>query len=136
MKKNKKQKFDLRTKIGISICMIFLILLLGSIKWANYQQIFKFRITEISGYKILNHQDYLKTIDELNKNNNHTNIVDIRKVLEKLPFVKAARVSRHFPKNFRIQISERKPLGIINIDDQLMIDEEGVILPGGTYSEN
>ena len=43
---------------------------------------------------------------------------------------------KHFPNNIKIQIAEREPLGIINIDNQLMIDNEGIILPGGSYSEN
>ena len=71
MKINKNSKFDLRKKIGISIGIIFLLLLFCSIKWANYQKMFQFKVTEISGYKILNHQDYFEKINQLNKNNNH-----------------------------------------------------------------
>ena len=136
MKKNKRERIYLREKIGISICIIFVLILFSSIKWATYQQIFQFKITEISGFKILDRQDYFETINKLNIDNHNLNIVEISRALEEIPFVKAARVSRHFPKNFKIQISERKPIGIINIDEQLMIDDEGVILPGGIYSEN
>jgi len=135
MNKNKKQKIYLKMKLGISLSITFLLLLSCSIKWANYQNIFELEISEISGFNILNQQDYLKIIDQINKNAD-VDIDDIRQVLERNPFVKAARVSKHFPNNIKIQIAEREPLGIINIDNQLMIDNEGIILPGGSYSES
>jgi cell division septal protein FtsQ len=85
----------------------------------------------------LNEQDYRKIISQLDYDILYsTDIVELRKVLESNPFVKAARVSRHFPNKVNIQIVERKPLGIINIDNQLMIDDEAVVLPGKKYSED
>ena len=85
----------------------------------------------------MNEQDYRKIVSQLDYDIIYsTDIVEIRKVLESNPFVKAARVSRHFPNRLNIQIVERKPLGIINIDNQLMIDGEAVVLPGKKYSED
>ena len=85
----------------------------------------------------MDEQDYRKIISQLDYDIIYsTDVVEIRKVLESNPFVKAARVSRHFPNRINIQIVERKPLGIINIDNQLMIDDEAVVLPGKKYSED
>ena len=137
MKKNKKLRINIRQAIGIGLSTIFLLLLLLSIKWANYQKLFELNEPIISGYNILNKKDYKSIIDQLEYETiNKAYIVEIRKALEKNPFVKAARVSKHFPNKLNIQIVERQPLGIINIENQLMIDEEAVVLPGKNYSED
>ena len=137
MKKNKKLKINLRQAIGISLSSIFLLLLFLSLKWADYQKIFILNEPIISGHKILDEKAYKNIVDQLDYEIiNKADIVEIRKVLEKNPFVKAARVSRHFPNKIKIEIVERQPLGIINIENQLMIDEEAVVLPGKNYSED
>ena len=137
MKKNKKLKINLRQAIGIGLSSILLLLLFLSLKWANYQKIFVLNEPIISGYNILNKKDYKSIIDQLEYETiNKAYIVEIRKALEKNPFVKAARVSKHFPNKLNIQIVERQPLGIINIENQLMIDKEAVVLPGKNYSED
>ena len=137
MKKNKKLKINLRQAIGISLSSIFLLLLFLSLKWADYQKIFELNEPIISGHKILNKQDYKNIVDQLeNEIINTAYIVEVREALEKNPFVRAARVSRHFPNKIKIEIVERQPLGIINIENQLMIDEEAVVLPGKNYSED
>ena len=137
MKINKSHKINIRALIGMSLFMTFILTLFFSIKWANYQKIFKLNEPIITGYDILNEQDYRKIISQLDYDIIYsTDIVELRKVLESNPFVKAARVSRHFPNKLNIQIVERKPLGIINIDNQLMIDDEAVVLPGKKYSED
>ena len=137
MKINKSHKINIRVLIGMSLFTTFILTLIFSIKWANYQKIFKLNESIITGYDILNEQDYRKIISQLDYDIIYsTDIVEIRKALESNPFVKAARVSRHFPNRINIQIVERKPLGIINIDNQLMIDDEAVVLPGKKYSED
>jgi len=137
MKINKSHKINIRVLIGMSLFTTFILTLIFSIKWANYQKIFKLNESIITGYDILNEQDYRKILSQLDYDIIYsTDIVEIRKVLESNPFVKAARVSRHFPNKLNIQIVERKPLGIINLDNQLMIDDEAVILPGKKYSED
>ena len=137
MKINKSHKINIRVLIGMSLFTTFILTLIFSIKWANYQKIFRLNESIITGYDILNEQDYRKILSQLDYDIIYsTDIVEIRKVLESNPFVKAARVSRHFPNKLNIQIVERKPLGIINLDNQLMIDDEAVILPGKKYSED
>ena len=137
MKINKSHKINIRVLIGMSLFTTFILTLIFSIKWANYQKIFKLNEPIITGYDILDEQDYRKIISQLDYDIIYsTDVVEIRKVLESNPFVKAARVSRHFPNRINIQIVERKPLGIINLDNQLMIDDEAVVLPGKKYSED
>jgi cell division protein FtsQ len=54
---------------------------------------------------------------------------EISSALESNPFVKAARLSLRFPNTLVIDISERLPIALINIDPLVLIDSESVILP-------
>ena len=61
---------------------------------------------------------------------------DIAEAFETNPFVKATRVSRHFPNRIKINIVERKPLAILNMDSFLMIDGNAFVLPDHQYSQS
>lgn len=54
---------------------------------------------------------------------------DISDLLEEHPYVKAARVSHRFPGTLMVEIVEREPIAILNIEPMVMLDEECVVLP-------
>ena len=55
--------------------------------------------------------------------------------IENNPFVRAVQISRQYPNKMRVNIVERKPLAIINLDEQLMIDNDAFVLPNHHYSD-
>jgi cell division protein FtsQ len=57
------------------------------------------------------------------------NLREVSLLIESHPYVKAARVSRQYPATLSIEIVERQPVAILNVDPVLMIDREGIILP-------
>ena len=65
MKINKSHKINIRVLIGMSLFTTFILTLIFSIKWANYQKIFKLNEPIITGYDILDEQDYRKIISQL-----------------------------------------------------------------------
>ncbi|MDD9879705.1 MAG: FtsQ-type POTRA domain-containing protein [Candidatus Marinimicrobia bacterium] len=135
MSKKKKQKLSLRSIIGIGLSILFIITLIGAVKWANYRQSFEVSNIAISGNKILEKSTYEAIVSAFEVTS--INRADLRKMaqaIEENPFVKAAQVSRHFPNKMNINIVERDPLAIINLADKLMIDGEGVVLPNHAYS--
>lgn len=59
----------------------------------------------------------------------HPDKKNIVNYLEQNPYIKKAKVSRHFPSTLVITIDERKQLGAIKYDkDYLIIDGEGILL--------
>ena len=56
-------------------------------------------------------------------------IHEITKRIEEHPYVKAARVSKHYPSQIRIEIMEREPIAIVNKDPMVLLDESGFVLP-------
>ncbi|MEA1881505.1 MAG: FtsQ-type POTRA domain-containing protein [Candidatus Marinimicrobia bacterium] len=137
MSKKKKQKFTSRHFIGLSLSFLLLLTLWGAIKWADYRRAFTVNNIQISGYEILDKEDYQEIINRFDIQSIHDPKLDhIAEAVEANPFVKAARVSRHFPNRIKINIVERKPLAILNIDSFLMIDGEAFVLPDHQYSQS
>ena len=63
----------------------------------------------------------------------HTNIFqirlsDIQQQLEKLPWVKTAKVFRNFPDKISIVLTERTPFALLKLDKLHLVDREGVVL--------
>ncbi len=137
MIKINKPNLPLRQVIGIGLSLFFLITLWGANSWANYRQIFEVKEIAINGYEILDKKDYQEIVDQFDIRSIHgVKMQKIAETIEANPFVKAARVSRRFPNQITINIVERKPLAILNMDSFLMLDSEAVVLPDHPYSQS
>ncbi|MGY8751800.1 MAG: cell division protein FtsQ/DivIB [Fidelibacterota bacterium] len=137
MKKMKKNTFTIRKIIGIGLSLLFLLSLVSATKWANYREYFILKKVTISGNNILTKEDYQKIVSGFKVQSiNDYKLRRISNKIEENPFVKAVQVSRQFPNVIEINIVERKPLAIINLDEKLMIDNDAFILPNHKYSDS
>ena len=137
MNKNKKKTLSLRNIIGIGLSVLFIITLISASKWANYRNSFYLSKINISGYKILAREDYENILSDFKVQSiNNYKLREISNKIEKNPFVKAVQVSRQFPNVINVNIVERKPLAIINLDEQLMIDSDAYILPNHHFIDS
>ncbi len=137
MSKKKKQKITLRQVIGGSLSFLFILTLWGAVRWANYRQTFTVDAIRFSGLEILEKETVQKMITNLENHSIHdVNMGEIAQIIESNPFIKAARISRHFPNQIKINIIERKPLAMLNMESALMIDNEAVVLPNHPYAES
>jgi len=137
MSKKKKQKITLRQVIGGSLSFLFILTLWGAVRWANYRQTFTVDAIRFSGLEILEKETVQKMISNLENQSIHdVNMGKMAKIIEDNPFIKAARISRRFPNQIKINIIEREPLAILNMESALMIDNEAVVLPNHPYVES
>jgi len=137
MSKKKKQKITLREVIGGSLSFLFILTLWGAVRWANYRQTFTVDAIRFSGLEILEKETVQKMITNLENHSIYdVNMGEIAQIIESNPFIKAARISRHFPNQIKINIIERKPLAMLNMESALMIDNEAVVLPNHPYAES
>jgi len=137
MNKMKKNTFSLRKVVGVGLSLLFLLTLTSAVKWANYRKSFVLTEVDISGYNILEKKDYQVIVSEFKiESINNYKLREISNKIEKNPFVKAVQVSRQFPNVIKINIVERKPLAIINLDEKLMIDNDGFVLPNHSYGDS
>ena len=49
-------------------------------------------------------------------------------MIENHPYIKL-RISRHYPSEIKIEIIEREPIAIVNMEPMIFLDENGFVLP-------
>jgi len=137
MKNNKKIELLINHRGLMAYSILIAILTIASFQWANYRKIFELGELSISGENFLAKNEYNEIIGSIDvKSIKDFDIEDLSERLELNPFVKAVRVSKHYPGAIKIEIVEREPIAIINNKVQLMIDDNAIVLPNNTTIEN
>ena len=137
MKNNKKIELLINHRGLMAYSILIAILTIASFQWANYRKIFELGELSISGENFLAKSEYNEIIGSIDvKSIKGFDIEDLSERLELNPFVKAVRVSKHYPSTIKIEIVEREPIAIINNKVQLMIDDNAIVLPNNTTIEN
>lgn len=137
MKNNKKIELLINHRGLMTYSILIATLTIASFQWANYRKIFELGELSISGENFLAKSEYNETIGSIDvKSIKDFDIEDLSERLELNPFVKAVRVSKHYPSVIKIEIVEREPIAIINNKVQLMIDDNAIVLPNNTKIEN
>jgi len=137
MKNNKKIELLINHRGLMAYSILIAILTIASFQWANYRKIFELGELSISGENFLAKSEYNGIIGSIDvKSIKGFDIEDLSERLELNPFVKAVRVSKHYPSAIKIEIVEREPIAIINNKVQLMIDDNAIVLPNNTTIEN
>jgi len=101
-----------------------------SVNWIEGEKKLFLKTLNIYGNKILSVEEIL---DLANISNNKSlleiDLTLIQEQIQKHPYVKIANLSREFPNQININIKERVPLAYLNLEDYLVIDHDGFILP-------
>ena len=127
LKKNKSSIIYIYKSIYV---LIFIYLIMASYNWSTYNNRLQIKLIQFSNTKIINNEIYKSLLHGIIKENIFKiNISEINKVIEDHPYVKAARISNHYPNKIKIEIIEREPIAILQINPNIMIDKDGIILP-------
>jgi len=122
--KIKKMVFSL---LSISILGL---LIKVSFMWASYSGAISIENIKFSETKVLDVSNYKSLLGEITNNKlKEINLFEISTLIESHPYVKFARVSRHYPSEIKIEIIEREPIAIVNMDPMILLDKSGVVLP-------
>ena len=116
--------------ISATVTLTIMFLIYASFWWSSYIRMSHLQQIKISGYSIISEEDHqiqLKPLMGIELE--ELNLREVSLLIESHPYVKAARVSRQYPATLSIEIVERQPVAILNVDPVLMIDREGIILP-------
>jgi len=126
-----KKVFKLK-KLILSFLSLFVLGLLIKVSflWASYSDSMTLNHIKFSETKILDVSNYKSLLSEItNKKLKEINLYEISTLMESHPYVKFVRVSRHYPSEIKIEIIEREPIAIVNIDPMIFLDENGFVLP-------
>ncbi len=123
---NKIRKF-INAMIGISALTA---LVWGSFHWAEYSRLIQNKSIIITGNSIVDESEYQTfLLKEFDSEFNAGNISILVAKMEEHPYVAGARVSRHYPNNILIEVSERYPIALINDTPLLLVDNYNTVLP-------
>ena len=128
----KKKKIFPLMKLMVQFFVLLFIGLLSwaSFWWADYSNPMESIEINFSETKVLDVNQYKSLLDEITKNeSSELNLYEISALIENHPYIKVARVSRHYPSEIKIEIIEREPIAIVNIEPMIFLDENGFVLP-------
>ena len=139
MKRKKKKNTELI--IGSSLSVMIMLLIYTSFSWSSYTKLSQLKDIrkniKITGASIVSEEEFYSQLEILNGVElEEINLREVSLLLESNPYVKAVRVSRQYPSTLSIEIVEREPIAMLNIDPILMLDRDGIILPDQGKSDD
>ena len=131
-KKKKKNKNNRNLKHVANIALLFTLFLFivgVSYWWSGLKEETSIEL-KFSETTILEIGTYRSLVSEVMQDSTKQDKIDeITKKIEDHPYVKAARVSKHYPSQIRIEIMEREPIALVNKDPMVLLDKNGFVLP-------
>ena len=130
---NKIKKFLISCSRYIEIPFFLLrmgIIIFLAIKWAAFNDMFIIKNVEIDGINYFDETPLLSYKDKIN--NHHIIFSDLKSYkndIQSLEYIKDCKIFRTFPQTINITIYEREPIAIINAEDLIMLDSDGICLP-------
>ena len=109
--------------------ILFLFIVGASYWWSGLKEETSIEL-KFSETTILEIGTYKSLISEVMQDNTKQDkIREITKKIKDHPYVKVARVSKHYPSQIKIEIMEREPIAIVNKDPMVLLDQSGFVLP-------
>tara|TARA_B100000886_G_scaffold339842_2_gene306630 strand:- start:578 stop:1342 length:765 start_codon:yes stop_codon:yes gene_type:complete len=132
--KNNKTKSLATPIMYISVSII---LAISALQWVKYYYNFDNKKFHFSDTSILDKRNYASLLDQISQEElMKIKLSELNKLIEKHPYVEAARISNRYPDIIVIEIMERQPLAILEIDPLTMIDSNGYVLPSKNNFKN
>tara|TARA_B100000073_G_C23560195_1_gene503785 strand:- start:17 stop:781 length:765 start_codon:yes stop_codon:yes gene_type:complete len=122
--------------ISISFLLCFALVKVSSWWCINSNHLILENIS-ISNTKIIENEEFHNLVNGFIGNSLEDIKIDsISKIVEKHPYVEAARVSKWYPSKIKIELIEREPIAILNIKPMVLLDKYGFVLPYKTSKTN
>lgn len=102
----------------------------GARSWASFRNYGTLTDITISRTHILPVETYLELMDEwIDTPLRNIDLKSIQRKLQEHPYVWVSRVSRKHPETLVVEMVERIPLGMVNLEKPVIIDLMGTVLP-------
>ena len=114
----------------LSIVSIMILIIVGSFLWSRLKGSYEDTNFIFSGNSIVNDSEYQVFLAKITASNLlDDNFSNLAEKIEQHPYVSGVRVSKHFPNNVLVEISERYPVALINSSPILLVDNKSTVLP-------
>ena len=116
-------------RISISLLLVMALVKISS-WWSASRNNLVLKNISISNTKIIENDEFYGLVNRfLGKSLEEIRIDSITKIIEDHPYVEAARVSKWYPSEIRIELIEREPIAILKISPMVLLDKHGFVLP-------
>ena len=121
----------------IMYLFVSLILAISAFRWVRYYYNFDDKKFYFSETTILDKTNYSSLLNKISQEELvGIKVSELNKVIEEHPYVEAARISNRYPNIIMIEIVERQPIAILEIDPLTMVDSNGYVLPSNNNFKN
>ena len=130
MAKKKKTFLWQRTLISILSVSAVLSLIWASFCWSRFKGSLSITDVKFTETDVLDTHIYRAVLGEIiGTSSDQVSLREIGDLIESHPYVKAARISHHYPGIIKVEIKERKPIALLKTDPMVLLDREGFVLP-------
>jgi cell division septal protein FtsQ len=128
MKRTNFLRFNLKLIAEIGLTLSILIAITLSFKWFKFNNHNKSIDILVSKTNVIENKLYENYLNNLwcGREISYSSFIDSIKMH---PYIKAARVSMHYPNKIRVEIIEREPIAYLKTDPMIFLDKEGYVLP-------
>ena len=132
LNKSKTNLFLLSTTV-----LAFVILIEVASWWSLISTNLILKEISISDTKIIEKNEFYELVSEfLGKPLENVNLANVSKIIEEHPYVEAARVSKWYPSKIKIELIEREPIAILNVEPIVFLDKNSFVLPNKVGKSN
>lgn len=128
MAKARKKNYS-RSILPVSMTLLVILLTWSSFAWSAKINLLNLEKIRIRGNNIVPDNEILGLLDGMEGTLFDFDFNQISEILEKHPYISGSRISRRFPHMIKVEVKERKPIARVNIEDLVLLDKDGIVLP-------
>ena len=124
--------------ILLPIMVLVYVILFGVTSWwSSISNNFILEEISISNTKFIEKSEFYELASGfLWKPLENLDLTSISKIIEEHPYVEAARVSKWYPSKIKIELIEREPIAILNVEPMIFLDKNSFVLPNKITKSN
>jgi len=114
----------------ISTLILISLICFAAFKWAEFKNIYAVKSVNIQGTNFFD-SSIIKEKNQIIISNNilRSDLKNYKEEILKLDHIIDCKVSRQFPSTVNVIVYEREPIALINSDELIILDSEGICLP-------
>ena len=119
-----------RTLISILSISAVLSLIWASFCWSRFKGSLSITDVKFTETDVLDTHNYKAVLGGIiGTSPEQLNLREIGDLIESHPYIKAVRISHHYPGIIKVEIKERNPIALLKTDPMVLLDREGFVLP-------
>ena len=120
-----------------TMVLVYFVLLGVASWWSSISNNLILEEISISNTKFIEKSEFHKLVSGfLWKPLEDVDLANISYIIEEHPYVEAARVSKWYPSKIKIELIEREPIAILNVEPMILLDKNSFVLPNKTIRSN